>query len=503
MSARAHRGGDRGREGISALRRPRLSKKRFALLIGLFLLALFPNSGPPAVASPRASGAITAREVTTAPPAMNAVLTRQGGGTVSAADAGQTGGDTLLFRSPTISAGQIYDRVGVHWVAAHGTENNFYVELRTSSDGGNWSDWDLLTADEDMANLDSNEWFASPQLAVDDARYAQYRVWLTDGNPADVQRIGLTFMDVNDLNAGPVVRLVNDVVGAAKDIARSFTEPARASAASINPTRILSRQDWAADENLMQWVPRYPQKVLKAVVHHTVTDDGGNGQVAATIRSIYYYHAVTRGWGDIGYSYLVDKYGNVWTGRQGGDNTEGGHAYGWNKGSIGIAAIGTYSVTQPTPAMVGAIANIIATKFTQFGLQPFGAVQFTHQEQAPDGSWINVTSNPPNVQGHRDCNYIESQNGGQTACPGNALYSQLTNIRTLAQNAVQQGYIQMPYLDTTLPKAGYPDGQIAVGVSIANRGRTAIPAGTNVSYKILQTGNIVVVQGARVALAAV
>src|SRR5438876_4434346 len=224
----------------------------------------------------------------------------------------------------------------------------------------------------------------------------------------------------------------------------------------------------------MQWIPKYPQKVQKAVVHHTVTDDGGNGQVAATIRAIYYYHAVTRGWGDIGYSYLVDKYGNVWAGRQGGDGTEGGHAYGWNKGSIGIAAIGTYSVTQPTPAMVGAIANIIATKFTQFGLQPYGADPFVHQEQARDGTWVNVTSNPPNVQGHRDCHYIDSQNGGQTAWPGNALYSQLTNIRTLAQNAVQPGYIQMAYLDRTLPKAGYPDGQIAVGVSIANRGRTAI-----------------------------
>src|SRR2546428_9072469 len=432
MSARAHRGGERGREGISALRRQHLSKKRFALLIGLFLLALFPHSGPPAVASPRASGAITAHEVSIALPAMNAVLTRQGGGTVSAADAGQTGGDTLLFSSPTIAAGQIYDRVGIHWVAARGTENNFYIELRTSSNAANWSDWSLLTADEDMANLDTNEWFASPQLAVDNASYAQYRVWLTDGNPADVQRIGLTFMDVNDLNAGPVVRLLNDVVGAAKDIARSFTEPAPASAAAINPTRILSRSEWAADENLMQWVPRYPQRVLKAVVHHTVTDDGGNGQVAATIRSIYYYHAVTRGWGDIGYSYLVDKYGNVWTGRQGGDYTEGGHAYGWNKGSIGIAAIGTYSVKAPTPAMVASIANIIAEKFSQFGVQPYGADPFVHQEQAPDGTWVNVSSNPPNVQGHRDCNYIQSQYGGQTGRPGNAPYAPLPAIRPMA-----------------------------------------------------------------------
>src|SRR4030088_1758970 len=127
MSARAQ--GRDEEERDLPLRRPRLSKKRFALLLGLFLLALFPNSGPPAVAAPRASGEITAHEFTMPQPAVNAPLTRQGGGTVTGAAAGQTGGDTLLFSSPTIAAGQLFDRVGVHWVAAHGTENTFYVEL--------------------------------------------------------------------------------------------------------------------------------------------------------------------------------------------------------------------------------------------------------------------------------------------------------------------------------------------------------------------------------------
>src|SRR5437867_12524421 len=83
---RSRRGGDRGREGISALRRHRLSKKRFALLIGLFLLALFPNSGPPAVASPRVTGEITAHEVTIPLPTLSGTLTRQGGGSLSGAE---------------------------------------------------------------------------------------------------------------------------------------------------------------------------------------------------------------------------------------------------------------------------------------------------------------------------------------------------------------------------------------------------------------------------------
>src|SRR5256885_14957487 len=104
MSARAGEVNEEER-GPPPLRRHRLSKKRFALLIGLFLLALFPNSGPPAVASPRVTGETTAHEVTISLPALNGTLTRQGGGTLNGADAGQTGGDTPLFRSPTLAAG--------------------------------------------------------------------------------------------------------------------------------------------------------------------------------------------------------------------------------------------------------------------------------------------------------------------------------------------------------------------------------------------------------------
>src|SRR5207247_2235750 len=164
------------------------------------------------------------------------------------------------------------------------------------------------------------------------------------------------------------------------------------------------------------------------------------------------------------------------------------------KGSIGSAAIGTYSVTPPTPAMVASIANLIAEKFTQVGVQPYGADPFVHQEQAPDGTWVNVTSNPPNVQGHRDCNYIQSQYGGQTACPGNALYAQLVNIRQMAQAAVVNGYNQMPYIETALPKAGYPGANIAVGVTVSNRGKTTIPGGTRVSYRVMQGATAVIAQ---------
>jgi hypothetical protein len=467
---------------------------RLIVLIGLFVLALLPNFGAPAVAAPRASGRIIASEVGQAWPTHGPGLSRANGAAISSADAGTTGGETLLFSSGPIAAGQLFDRLGLHWIAARGAEQSFFIEVRTSQDGNAWTEWQQVAEEEDMANEATNEHYAAP-MPVDGGRFAQYRVWLTNGDPDAIARVNLTFLDVNDLNAGPVARLFNDIAGAFTDFTRSYAD-----AAPVGSSRIMTRQDWSADESLMIWPPRY-QKVQKFVIHHTVTDDGGSN-VAAAIRSMYYFHAVTRGWGDIGYNYLVDKFGNIWTGRQGGDHVIAGHAYGWNNGSVGIAAIGTYSVAQPTSQLQGAIANIIGIKGAQFGIQPYGNETFTHQEQAPNGSWVNITGNPPNVQGHRDCNYVLSQYGGQTACPGNGIYNMLDGLRRLAQNAVTSGYFDMPYLDPQLAKSGFPGAVLNVPVVVTNRGQTAIPAGTSVSYRLLKNGAIAQAQGGAGTIAA-
>ncbi len=467
----------------------RRHRLRLALLLAVFLLALFPRASAPAVAAPRFSGRIIATEVIHDRPARaHGAISRTGAAGAAGPSTGSTGGDTLLFTGDAVAAGHVFDRVGVRWMAARGTQDTFFVELRTSADGAAWSDWQLLHPEEDMVDEVRNEWYAAPVIAVDGARHAQYRAWMTKGDPDALIRVGLTFLDVTDRNAGPLARLLNDVVGAIRDVGRSYA----ALGASGDPP-ILTRQDWGADESLMRWIPQY-QAVKKAVVHHTVTDDGGTN-VAATIRGIYYFHAVTRGWGDIGYSYLVDKYGNIWTGRQGGEHTIGGHAYGWNKGSMGVAAIGDFSVATPPASMQGAIANIIALRFAQYGIAPYGADSFTHQEQSADGSWQDVSSSPPNVQGHRDCNYIVGQNGGQTECPGNGLYSRLPAIRSLAQAAVDAGFTNLVRLDPVLPKVGLEGTTIQVPVAVTNRGVNTIPAGTSVSYRILTQGSVVASQG--------
>ncbi|MDP9320315.1 MAG: N-acetylmuramoyl-L-alanine amidase [Chloroflexota bacterium] len=472
-------------------------RMRLAVLIALFTLGVFPHTSAPASASPRGSGHIVAREVTLPQPAVGAsTLSLDAGipaGLASSLSVGSTGGGTLLYTSPAIAAGQLFDRLGVHWTEPPGVGDAISIEVRTSADALTWSDWSGTTDDDDMFDADRNEHYAAPLPASDGARFVQYRAWLLGGDASALARVGVTFMDVSDLNEGPLVTLLNDVRGAIGDLGQSY-----ATAAPVGASKILTRQDWGADESLMKWTPEY-KRVQKAIVHHTAGDDGGTN-VAATIRAIYYFHAVTRGWGDIGYNFLVDKYGNIWTGRAGGDHVIGGHAYGWNNGSIGVAAIGTFSSTTPTPAMVGAIANIIAMKFAQFGIAPYGADPYTHQEQRSDGTWVPVTSSPPNIQGHRDSNYIVGQNGGQTECPGQALWNQLGTIRSLAQSAVQNGYTNLVALEPNLPKAGLGGSVVQVQTTVLNRGTTTIPGGTAVSYKILLKGAPYVNQGGQGAI---
>ena len=99
------------------------------------------------------------------------------------------------------------------------------------------------------------------------------------------------------------------------------------------------------------------------VVHHTAgTNSYSAGQSASIVRGVYYYHAVTLDWGDIGYNFLVDKFGTVFEGRSGsvaapaGKMSVGAHARGVNTGTMGISMMGDYSTVSPSDAQLGSVA---------------------------------------------------------------------------------------------------------------------------------------------------
>ena len=107
---------------------------------------------------------------------------------------------------------------------------------------------------------------------------------------------------------------------------------------------VIPRAQWGADQCPPRAAPVYGE-VQVGVVHHTVNANTYSPQdSAAIVLSICRYHRNRNGWRDIGYNFLVDRYGQIFEGRAGGvdEPVIGAQAQGYNGVSTGVANIGTF-----------------------------------------------------------------------------------------------------------------------------------------------------------------
>lgn len=190
---------------------------------------------------------------------------------------------------------------------------------------------------------------------------------------------------------------------------------------------IVTRCEWGADESLMTWTPEF-FPTQKLTVHHTATRNN-DADPAATVRAIYRYQAVDRGFGDIGYQYLIDEAGNTYEGRFSGNDaypahdgtgTKGvtaAHVGGFNSGNTGIALLGTLTEAAPTSSARGSLEQLLGELATRHAIDPHGSTEYVNPVNG-------VTKSVANISGHRDW--------AATECPGGALYALLPAIRDAA-----------------------------------------------------------------------
>ncbi len=201
------------------------------------------------------------------------------------------------------------------------------------------------------------------------------------------------------------------------------------------PIGVVSRAEWGANPAYLDWTPTYVA-ASHAIVHHTVgTNSYTMSQSASIVAGIYYYHAVTLDWGDIGYNFLVDKYGQVFEGRSGtlsspsGQMVVAAHARGANTGSMGISMMGTYTTASPTSAQLTNVGRLAGWLLGRAGVtNASGSAGFTIRTSNGMYAAGQVIS-LPYVSGHRDVY--------PTACPGDAGYAKLGTIRSAAQTILQ------------------------------------------------------------------
>ena len=133
------------------------------------------------------------------------------------------------------------------------------------------------------------------------------------------------------------------------------------------PLDLLARPVGCQREHPRRRAPPQYGTVKTGFVHHTVNANNyTRAEVPALIRGIYAYHVESRGWRDIGYNFLVDRFGRIWEGRYGGVNKAvvGAHTLGYNEVSFAMSAIGNFDIAKPPQAVVDAYAALFAWKLS-------------------------------------------------------------------------------------------------------------------------------------------
>ncbi len=333
-----------------------------------------------------------------------------------------------------------FDVVGVTWEPGVEVER---VLVRTRQDG-TWSSWTELEIDPEAPEVGTAEAARARPGTTPYVRTCADGLQVRVETASGVAPVGLaaTLVDagVADLADAPVTTVPDAAAGTAgalEGVTGSAGDVEAAATAGISPSRLrpalVTRAQWRADESIRQPID-WSSTIQAAVVHHTVNaNDYSRAQAPALVRAIYEYHVKGRGWSDVGYHFLVDRFGTVYEGRKGSIDKIplGVHSGGFNTNTIGVAIIGEFTGTAPPDAAMRSVAQVAAWKLATFGRDPLGTTVLTARE----GSTHPVRKpgwkgSLPVVMGHRDV--------ASTACPGQKTYDRLDTIRTYAANQVQR-----------------------------------------------------------------
>jgi uncharacterized protein with LGFP repeats len=298
-----------------------------------------------------------------------------------------------------------FELVGLHW------RGSGSVSFSTRNLAGRWSQWHAAAPEaEDLPDAGSRE-------------TARARGW----------RLGNPFW--TGPSDGIRYRLRGDVRRLRAYFVRSSAEriPARRISVAGSPA-IVSRLGWSANERIRRAAPKYAPAIHFALVHHTAGSNSyGPSQSAAIVRAIELYHVLGNGWNDIGYNFLVDKYGQIFEGRYGGMGRPviGAHAQGFNTGSVGVAVLGSYTARAPSAAAQQALSALLAWRLDLAHIDPRSSLTWISggNPRFPTGAPVFLRA----ISGHRDTGFTE--------CPGGALYRRLPAIaKTVAATGLPKLY---------------------------------------------------------------
>ncbi len=339
--------------------------------------------------------------------------------------------------------------------------------VRASLDGISWSDWGEVHPSDEL-------WEESDGPDV---------VWgelIEVGALAQQWQLRATFIPAEG-GALPVLRQVDvstvDALTGPQNPAPDQIEGplVQATVASVARPPVVSRTAWGSPDGQGSRKLADYRGVDHLIVHHTADSNSlyaTEPNWAARVRAIWVYHAISRGWGDIGYNYLIDPNGVVYEGRAGGDNAVAFHDTA-NYGSMGVSMLGTYQSVTPRQATQDALVQLLAWKAAQRGIDPRGSSFYYGCSYSKYCYPFNPGSVVPNIAGHRQVT------PGHTSCPGDAAMAIMPNIRDRVARLMGEGS-QQPETNLALVGVQYGRTSLAAGevlqvaFTVRNIGQTTV-----------------------------
>lgn len=364
--------------------------------------------------------------------------------------------------------------VGVTWQQQDmdNPDNAPTYQLRYLTDG-TWSDWvELPSYDEDAGEMG-----VSPSYYVGNATQAEAKLTPKNGQQITEAKLitvdsGYSVAGNSQTSAYAEQNQSNTATTlphtAQSTVERSGTKSSVQTAAAVTATGTIHTREewWVAGNPGMDWPPERVANWKGAIVHHTVDrNDYSQAEVPSMINGIYVYHNVTRGWGDIGYQLIVDRFGGIWEGRDEGvanqivpgSQVVGAQASGFNYDTFGVSMLGSYHLNvAPTDAQIKSVAAAIAWEFDAVGItDPYGTFAYK-------GTQARIT-------GHGDQSHWGTGSANHTTCPGQQVWAKMGTIRDYVKSYLKGV--------SSLPKVNLADGTYYVNSVAKNSASVEIAEG--------------------------
>ena len=308
------------------------------------------------------------------------------------------------------------------------------VWFRTRNQG-RWAGWAQLPTDDDHnADFSSDEHArsrpGSDPVWIGTSEAVQFKVFGDVGSPSTA-----TLIDVSNPRRPLVDGLADFLSGV----------PA-ANGLTPNPP-VRPRSEWDPANTCVPKRPADAGQISHFFVHHTTgTNSYTRSEVPGRILAICLFHLNSRGWNDIGYNFLIDKYGQIWEGRAGGieQGLQGAHTAGFNTYSVGVAFIGDHASSRPTAAAEAALVDLLTWKSDLHNVDTTGFATVVSKGSDKFEVGERVWLRP--ISGHTDAQI--------TSCPGAACYARLPRYRSI----VNSSWSQYPLSAYVSPSVGDFDG---------------------------------------------